>query len=466
MVHSTWAAAVVAMTAALAAELPAVPLAESPSESWWARLDDKVILPPDEGSGLSSNIGDYYYAYGSSHALEGSALKDHRVGGTGRVHLFHLPATSLLETKALDSIGSRRSTMSQLIQLEQGTVLSSGPFPEYTGEADYKSPLHESDQHLEEEAVEAITADSVMQQLTALVSLSDDTGTVTRSWNNEHAQNVAVDFIQGRFEAMGLRTCLQDYVFPGPPSTVLRNVIGYLPGHADATAADGSVTVGAHYDSRPYSGTAPGANDNGSGVAALLAIAKAYTDAKIRPYKPVYFVGFAGEEIGLTGSSQFASSLVDLKDSSLPQECRANASSSFLQRRTLTKSEKAQNIGIIMDEVGWVSTNEGFESPTVNLETYDQTQNTALMEHLVDASKKYNKNGLKVTHSGHPFGSDHMSFLNNGLVGVLVINGDDEAYPNYHQSTDAISSVTGEYLANITKMTMGALVREAGIRTN
>jgi len=40
------------------------------------------------------------------------------------------------------------------------------------------------------------------------------------------------------------------------------------------------VTLGGHYDSRPFEGLAPGAVDNGSGAAAVLTIAKALADAK------------------------------------------------------------------------------------------------------------------------------------------------------------------------------------------
>merc|ERR1711957_431801 len=77
-------------------------------------------------------------------------------------------------------------------------------------------------------------------------------------------------------------------------------------------------TVGAHYDSRPFSGAAPGADDNGSGVAALLAIAKAFTDTKAQTKKNVYFVGFAGEEDGLDGSAAYTKALFE---GGLPEEC-------------------------------------------------------------------------------------------------------------------------------------------------
>merc|ERR1719220_3216567 len=102
---------------------------------------------------------------------------------------------------------------------------------------------------------------------------------------------------------MGYTTCIQSFDFQG---ITLKNVIAAIPG-ADTTT--GSVTVGAHYDSRPFKGLAPGAVDNGSGTAVMLAMAKAYKDSGVLPVKTVYFVGFAGEEPGLAGSKEFAEKL-------------------------------------------------------------------------------------------------------------------------------------------------------------
>merc|ERR1740123_524815 len=100
-----------------------------------------------------------------------------------------------------------------------------------------------------------------------------------------------------------------------------------------------------------------------------------------------------------------------------------------------------------MDEVGWVSHNRGYEREMVNLESYDWT--SEVMQHLAASSRDHNGDSLEVVHSSNPFGSDHMSFLERGMKAVLVINGDDEAYPNYHMSSDTIDNVNTEYAAKI-----------------
>lgn len=72
------------------------------------------------------------------------------------------------------------------------------------------------------------------------------------------------------------------------------------------------VLFSAHYDSRGTFGStrAPGANDDGSGVLSILAIARAIHDNGIRFTKhAVELVTFAGEEQGLHGSQAYARQL-------------------------------------------------------------------------------------------------------------------------------------------------------------
>lgn len=67
--------------------------------------------------------------------------------------------------------------------------------------------------------------------------------------------------------------------------------------------------LSAHYDSRGSFGStrAPGANDDGSGVTHLLAIARAIKANGIKFKSHVELVAFAGEEQGLYGSNAYAS---------------------------------------------------------------------------------------------------------------------------------------------------------------
>jgi uncharacterized protein len=86
-----------------------------------------------------------------------------------------------------------------------------------------------------------------------------------------------------------------------------RNVLGVLPGR-DPAYADEIVIIGAHYD---HLGQGPagmvwsGANDNASGVAVLLEIAKSWHEQGYVPRRTVLFAAWDAEEMGLLGSQHY-----------------------------------------------------------------------------------------------------------------------------------------------------------------
>jgi hypothetical protein len=95
----------------------------------------------------------------------------------------------------------------------------------------------------------------------------------------------------------------------------VRNVIGTLTG-SDSTLASEVVIVGAHYDHLGRSGRFSmsqnttgqihhGADDNASGTAAVIEMARAAVDARKEFRRSIVFMAFAGEEHGLLGSSYY-----------------------------------------------------------------------------------------------------------------------------------------------------------------
>jgi hypothetical protein len=93
-------------------------------------------------------------------------------------------------------------------------------------------------------------------------------------------------------------------------STATQNVVAVFEG-SDPVLKDEYVAMGAHYDhigiGVPLNGDAiyNGADDDGSGTTALLAMAEALAKAPKRPKRSVLFVWHAGEEKGLWGSRYF-----------------------------------------------------------------------------------------------------------------------------------------------------------------
>jgi hypothetical protein len=85
------------------------------------------------------------------------------------------------------------------------------------------------------------------------------------------------------------------------------NVIAELRG---SRYSDSVMIVGAHYDATVSSGdpfvSTPGADDNGSGVASIIEIARVMKKNNYHPLSCINFVAFGAEEIGLMGSYDYA----------------------------------------------------------------------------------------------------------------------------------------------------------------
>jgi acetylornithine deacetylase/succinyl-diaminopimelate desuccinylase-like protein len=99
------------------------------------------------------------------------------------------------------------------------------------------------------------------------------------------ALEAAADYIAGQWRGFGYRVNRQEYQAKDVTCT---NLEVERPGREPA---GGILLIGAHYDSVPG---CPAANDNGSGVAALLELARRF--AEVEPARTVRFVAFANEE--------------------------------------------------------------------------------------------------------------------------------------------------------------------------
>lgn len=121
----------------------------------------------------------------------------------------------------------------------------------------------------------------------------------------------AAAYVRARFEELEIAESDQRFECggpgkPGPAS----NVIGLLRGR-DPVLAKETVLVSAHYDHVGVReiGDDPifnGANDDATGVAAMLEIADLVAMLNVPPRRSVLFVAFCGEELGLLGSRHFA----------------------------------------------------------------------------------------------------------------------------------------------------------------
>jgi hypothetical protein len=147
--------------------------------------------------------------------------------------------------------------------------------------------------------IEGIVAERLLDQVDALVAFG------TRRWDQPGARQ-AQELITSFFSDLGL-----DEVYAHDFDEASDNVIGILRG---TVRPERIHVIGAHYDSivagQSPGGPAPGADDNASGTAALLEVARAIAGAGERPAETILFAAFTKEEPGIVGSRAFVADLV------------------------------------------------------------------------------------------------------------------------------------------------------------
>lgn len=241
----------------------------------------------------------------------------------------------------------------------------------------------------------------------------------------------AADWLADRFRDAGCdEVALREFRI-GQHSRL--NVVATIRGEA---RPDEFVLVGAHFDSRnariaDAEGPAPGANDNASGTAALLELAR--TLAADRPGRSVRFVAFSGEEQGLVGSRAYAKTA---KEDGL----------------AITLMINLDMIGHPMDEAGKVIVVE--HDPGLRDRENDEGS-LAWAGRLIDHARTAGLDPI----AGEMYGSDYMPFEANGVVCVGLFDGADTA-DFYHDEADTPDKVDSAYCASATAATL-ALIREA-----
>ncbi|XP_035214836.1 uncharacterized protein LOC118188511 [Stegodyphus dumicola] len=131
------------------------------------------------------------------------------------------------------------------------------------------------------------------------------------SFPREHTESKekAREDILRKFKEFGLQVWTQNFTTPpikNPNGTEEYNegvnLVGVIPGSQRGHLDDEIVLVGAHYDTVADSN---GVDDNGSGLAVMLEVARAITDARCRLNNTLMFVAFDHEENGAMGSNYF-----------------------------------------------------------------------------------------------------------------------------------------------------------------
>jgi hypothetical protein len=188
---------------------------------------------------------------------------------------------------------------------------------------------------------------------------------------------------------------------------LLTNVVGLIPGTGPDT-----IIIGAHRDhfGRPAGHLFPGADDNASGTAIVLEVARALGKIGLRPQRTILFLSFSGEEQDLLGSRLYTSRPVVPLGST---KAMINIDHAGTGNGRLT-------IGVT-----------GFEK-TVALEA-------GQVAGLTDKLDVY----------GFFPGGDHVPFKEAGVPTITVVSGG--VHPHFHQPTDTADTINPEIVRTVAR---------------
>lgn len=224
-----------------------------------------------------------------------------------------------------------------------------------------------------------------------------------------------------------------------------RNVVAVRPGPIDQPIT----LICAHYDSVP--GT-PGADDNASGVAVLLACARALAGRDA----PVGFVAFNGEEDGMIGSADFVESLGGqgasfIRGAHVLEMVGFTAHTRGSQRAPIKLPLPLPDVG---DFIGLLGSAGG----NALLDGVVRTAARVVPDLRVVGLKTYLgvDRFLPVLHR-----SDHSPFWRAGIPSVLWTDTAEFRNPNYHQGTDTPDTLDYAFMRRVAELVIASCDRLA-----
>ena len=276
-----------------------------------------------------------------------------------------------------------------------------------------------------QDMLDEISADS----LEADVTWFQDMG--TRFTLTDNHRSVAVK-IRNRFRSIGYPEARLDSFFVTKTYRNIEykqlqyNVIATITG---SEYPDSLCILGGHYDNIILTGdpftVVPGANDNASGVAAALEIARVMNKYNFRPRNSIMFIAFGAEEIGLFGSLDFAAD---------PDGFFRKIS--FMLNNDMIAYEPGTDPGL------W----------RVNILDYDNSHR--LRRDAEQISLKYVMLSYKNDNTSNKY-SDSYPFFRYGYKALFFFS--DIVDPNLHTLNDLLSNCNFDYCREIVRLNCALL---------
>jgi hypothetical protein len=259
-----------------------------------------------------------------------------------------------------------------------------------------------------------------MQGMGTRFALSDNRKAVAQSIKNRFKM---VGYTDARIDSFMITKMYQNINY----QQWQYNVIATLEGNSNP---DSVCIIGAHYDNNLKTGDpfsiVPGANDNASGVAAALEIARVMRKNNYSPRNTIEFIAFGSEELGLYGSYNYA---IAAKQNARKIKLMLNNDMIAYQPGT--------------DQSEWI----------VNINDYDNSHNLR-----TEAEQMCTRFTVLKYINDNTFNrqSDSYPFFTNGFEALFFFS--NYIDPNYHTLNDLVEYCNFDYCREIVKVCCALLV--------
>jgi len=238
----------------------------------------------------------------------------------------------------------------------------------------------------------------------------------------------AADYIINRFDKIGLKSYNENYkhpfIFTNRRNEQIQgiNLIGYVKGKSENV-----IIISAHYDHVGINNSEifNGADDNASGVAAILASAKYFTENK--PNNTLLFVAFDAEEMGLQGAYSF------LNNPPIPKELiKLNINLDMVSHNDKSELYAAGT----------------FKTPAIKDIIQQADQNTGISIKFGHDRPDMGKDDWTMQSDHGPFAKENIPFLYFGV----------EDHDDYHKPSDDFENINTDFFYSASTAILKSII--------
>ncbi len=241
------------------------------------------------------------------------------------------------------------------------------------------------------------------------------------------------DFLSRELSEIGYQVREQEYAIDGKKFS---NLEVEIPG---SSRADEILVIGAHYDS---AFTSPGANDNGTGAAAVLALAREFVGTK--PLRTLRFVEFANEEPPFFWTKNMGSAIY-----AQSAKQRGDKIVGMFSLETIGYYSTQLNSQKYPPPLSFLYPSQGdFLAFIGNIDSRELLRNTI---RSFRAQSKFPSEGAALPDFIQGIGwSDQWSFWQQGYQALMITDTATFRYPYYHTDDDTIDKIDFDKLSRVT----------------